>query len=250
MRTRALRVTVLVVSVAIAGTTVIAACGNDAASPDSLVPILTTTTSLPPATTAAPITAPPTTSGPTSTSTSAPTSTTVVASTTTTSVPLAASLLLSDSGLGDALFGADPGEVVTYLTAILGAPTADSGWADPTSSFGVCPGTEVRGVTWADLTVLFSDSSSVMSGRRHFFNYLYGPAFGATVQPEGMRTVGGVGVGSTVADLLAAYPEAQVYPEDLYGPYFVINENLTGFLTGTSSDDTILSFIGGIGCGE
>ncbi|MFM2073508.1 MAG: hypothetical protein RLZZ623_3772 [Actinomycetota bacterium] len=250
MRTHARRVAALVVSVAVAGTTVIAACGNDAASPDSLVPILTTTTSLPPATTTPAVTVPATTIGATSTSTTTPTSTTVVASTTTTLVPVAASLLLSDSGLGDALFGAEPGEVVAYLTAILGAPTADSGWVDPTSSFGVCPGSEVRGVTWADLTVLFSDSSSVMSGRRHFFNYLYGPPTGASIQPEGMRTVAGIGVGSTVADLLAAYPDAQVYPEDLYGPYFVINENLTGFLTGTSPSDTILSFIGGIGCGE
>lgn len=232
---------------AFAVSSMLSGCGGDSSSQETLVPIITTTTTSAPPTTVPPSTIAPTTTAPTTSTTS----TTVPASTTTSStIPVAASLVLRDTGLGDAAFGADPGEVIAYFTSILGPPTADSGWADPFSSFGICPGTEVRGVTWADLTVLFSDDSTVLSGRRHFFNYLYGPPFGASIQPEGMRTERGIGVGSSVADLLAAYPEAQVYPEDLYGPYFVINEELIGFLTTTELDGTILSFIGGIGCGE
>lgn len=226
-----------------------AACGGESASEETLQPILTTTTTIAPATTT---TTPTTTAAPTTVAaTSTTTSTTLPATTTTsTTIPVAAALVLRDIGLGDAVFGADPAEVIPYVTSILGKPTADSGWADPLSSFGICPGTEVRGVTWGDLTLLFSDESSVLKGRRHFFNYLYGPPFGATIQPEGMRTDTGIGVGSTVADLVAAHPDVQVYPEDIFGPYFVINETFIGFLTTAEPDGSILSFIGGIGCGD
>jgi hypothetical protein len=149
------------------------------------------------------------------------------------------------------VFGADADEVINYVRSILGQPTADSGWADPYESFGICQGTEVRGVSWGDLQLLFSDVSEVMSGRRHFFNYVYGPAAnGSSITPEGMRTSTGVGIGTSVADLRAAYPGVQVYPEEIYGPYFVVNENLTGFLTGVTDADSVISFIGGMGCGE
>ena len=229
----------------------LAACGGDDAGPGATVrPLLTTTTASTVApTTAAPVT--PVTTGAPATTAAPTTSTTVPASTTTSStVPAAASLVLRPDGLGDALFGADPDQVVAYVKAVLGAPTADSGWADPFSSFGVCPGTEVRGVTWGDLTLLFSDSSIVLEGRRHFFSYGYGPPFGATVQPAGMRTAEGIGVGSTVGELRYTYPAVQLFDADLYGPYFVLSDELTGFLTGTSDTDAILSFTGGIGCGE
>jgi hypothetical protein len=158
--------------------------------------------------------------------------------------------VLRDDGLGDALFGTDPEEVVRYVQAILGPPTADSGWADPFSAFGVCPGTEVRGVTWGDLTLLFSDDSTVASGRRHFFNYSYGPPFGVSIQPDGMRTDTGIGIGSTVAELRAAYPTVRIFPPDIADAYFVVDENFTGFLSGTADTDTVRSVIGGIGCGE
>ena len=110
--------------------------------------------------------------------------------------------------------------------------------------------TEVRGVTWGDLQLLFSDDSVVVSGRRHFFNYVYGPPSAATIVPEGLHTADGIGIGSTVADLRRQYPGVQVYPEEIYGPYFVVNENFSGFLTGVTDSDTVISFIGGIGCGE
>lgn len=225
----------------------LAACGgDDDAAPSTLAPttIAATSTTAAPSTTAAAVTT-------VATTTSSTTSTTTPASTTTsTTTPAAAALVLRDNGLGDALFGTEPEEVIRYVQAVLGPPTADSGWADPFSAFGVCPGTEVRGVTWADLTLLFSDESTVAAGRRHFFNYVYGPAFGVSIQPEGMRTDTGIGIGSTVAELRAAYPTVRVFPPDIADAYFVVDENLSGFLSGTTDADTVRSVIGGIGCGE
>lgn len=248
MRTRLVTASALFVAVSS-----FAACGGDdsSASTSTFAPLITTipppattTTIAPAVTTAAAVTtvAPTTTAAP---------STTVGATTTPpTSVQAAAELVLSDTGVGDAVFGADPDEVVSYVRSILGPPTSDSGWVDPLQTFGVCPGNEVRGVTWDDLQLLFSDESIVLSGRRHFFNYVYGPATGSTVVPEGMRTANGIGIGSSIAELRLAYPNVQVYPEEIFGPYFVVNESFTGFLTGVADTDTIISFIGGLGCGE
>ena len=155
------------------------------------------------------------------------------------------------SGIGDAVFGADPDEVIDYIRSIAGAPTSDSGWADPSSAFGVCPGTEVRGVTWGDLLVLFSDDSAVLSGRRHFFSYSYGPPFADTPRPVGMRTPQGITVGSTVAELRAAYPDVVVTPgDDVFEPSFHVDDNLNGFLTGDTDADLVASVVGGVGCGE
>jgi hypothetical protein len=252
MRTRLVTAAALFV-----GVSVIAACGSD--DEPSKTVVTTSTIPMAPITaspaTVAPATLPPATAAPTSTAAS--TTSTVATSTTegdvsatSTTVPAAIALVLRDDGLGDADFGDDPDSVIQYVTSIIGPPQADSGWADPLQSFGICPGTEVRGVTWGDLQLLFSDNSIVAEGRRHFFNYVYGPAYGDAITPAGMRTTKDVGVGTKIADLRAAYPDVQVYAEDIYGPYFVVNSNLTGFLTGTSDTDTIISFVGGIGCGD
>jgi hypothetical protein len=232
-----------------AATLLLAACGgDDVAATTTIAPIVFATTTMP-ATTAPPTTMPATTAPPTTMpATTAPPTT--APTTTSTSIPGAAALVLRDDGLGDALFGTDPEEVVRYVQAILGPPTADSGWADPFSAFGVCPGTEVRGVTWGDLTLLFSDESTVAAGRRHFFNYSYGPPFGVSIQPAGMRTITGIGIGSTVAELRAAFPTVRVFPPDIADAYFVVDENFTGFLSGTTDADTVRSVIGGMGCGE
>jgi hypothetical protein len=232
-------------------TGVLGACGGSSESDATLpAPSLLTTTLV--STTVIPTTAVSTTLLTSTSSSTAPTtSTTIEATTTSTIVAPAAQLVLGQDRLGTALFGADADGVIAYVTAILGPPTADSGWADPNSAFGVCPGSEVRGVTWGDLLLLFSDESSVAAGRRHFFSYTLGPAFGAVITPEGMATPEGIAVGSTVADLKRAYPGVYVYPgDDVFGPYFALNDNLTGYLTGAGDTDTVASVIGGITCGE
>ena len=253
MRTRLVTVSALFVGVLAVGI-VAAGCGTDSSSSTTTMAALVTTT-VSPTTVAPPVTVAPTvatTTAPTTTvpTTAADTTSTTISSSTTTAAPAGAALILRDDGLGDALFGADADGVIEYVTSVLGVPTDDSGWADPFENFGICPGTEVRGVTWGDLQLLFSDESIITSGRRHFFNYVYGPATGPSIVPAGLETETGIGVGSSVAELRAAYPSVQVYPEEIYGPYFVINDNLSGFLTGVTDSDEIISFIGGIGCGE
>ena len=158
---------------------------------------------------------------------------------------------MREDGLGEALFGADAEEVIEYIRSLAGPPTSDSGWADPNSAFGVCPGNEVRGLVWGDLLVLFSDDSPVASGRRHFLSYSYGPPFAFTPQPAGMRTPRGITIGSTVAELRAAYPEVIVNEgDDIFAANFHVSDNLNGFLTGAAETDTVESIIGGVGCGE
>jgi hypothetical protein len=159
-------------------------------------------------------------------------------------------LVLRTNGLGDAAFGADPDGVVAYVSSIIGPATVDSGWVDPLA-VGQCPGTELRQVMWADLTLFFSDSSNVTTGRRHFFSYQYGASLGASIVPAGLKTDAGIGVGSTVADLTGTYPTVAVKPADAFGgANFTINDGLVGFLTGVNPTDTVTSILGGQGCGE
>jgi hypothetical protein len=247
MRTRGVTAAALIVGLA----SVVTGCsgGDDSdAATTTPAPVTTAAPTTAAPTTAAPTTLAPTTSSPPTTDAPAPPST--EPGSTSTSEPPGAALVLREDGLGDALFGADADGVIDYITSVLGVPTDDSGWADPFANFGICPGTEVRGVTWGDLQLLFSDQSVVASGHRHFFNYVYGPPVGATINPEGLRTADGLGIGTTVAELRRVHSGVQVYPEEIYGPYFVVDENLSGFLTGVTDADQVISFIGGIGCGE
>jgi hypothetical protein len=160
-------------------------------------------------------------------------------------------LELSADGLGEEAFGAGADGVLAYVQAILGESTADSGWVDARSTGEACPGTEVRKVTWNDLILTFSDSSTYAEGLRHFSGYNYGPAFGPQIDPYGLQTEGGIGVGDTVGDLKTVYPGVTINPADeISGPSFFIQDGLYGFLTGAGDDDTIISFVGGTGCGE
>ena len=149
-------------------------------------------------------------------------------------------------GDGSASFGADPDGVVDYVISIIGRPTADSGWADP-SSFPSCPGTVVRAVTWRDLTLYFGDQTD--GGRRHFFGYSFGPPFGGSVDPNGVATDAGLTVGSAVAALRTAYPAAGIEEPVGDSPAnFTIVEGLSGYLSGTADDDIVTQFLGGLPC--
>ena len=137
------------------------------------------------------------------------------------------------------------------MQSILGPPTHDTGWFDPATTGAACQGSEIRYVTWNDLSLFFTDDSTFASGIRHFASYTYGPAAGAFVDPFGLTVEGGISVGATVDELLAAYPAAVINDSDeLSGASFHIVEGLAGFLTGTTGSDTITTFVGGFGCGE
>jgi hypothetical protein len=204
-------------------------------------------------TSAPPTTSPATTSPPPTTSpvTVAPASLPVSLPASSSSVIDRAALVLRDNSLGDAVFGADPDVVVATVSAVIGAPTLDSGWMDPLS-LGSCPGTVVRTVTWGQLVLFFGDESRVVTGRRHFFAYAYGPASGgAAIDPGGLQTDAGIGIGSTITQLRAAYPNVVVTPADPTSPAsFQASPALTGLLSSDQATGTVTEVSGGFGCGE
>lgn len=158
-------------------------------------------------------------------------------------------LVLSGEGIGTAGFGAEPVGVMSYVSSFLGEPTNDTGWIDPLS-IGACPGTELRLVSWGVLTLLFGDVSTVLQGRRHFVAYTYGVEGEVGAAPVGLVTSRSVAVGSRVVDVVAAYPAATLNPEDDFtAPFFYVNDNLRGFLTGLTDDSTVTTILGGVNCG-
>jgi hypothetical protein len=231
----------------------LAACTTDNRSsptttlPTTTLPTTTTSTTVAP-TTVRPTTAPPTTVAPTTAAPTTVAATTTTAAPTTTTIPAGRALVLGENGIGSAQFGADPDAVVDYVSSIIGRPTTDSGWADP-SAFGACPGTVVRAVSWRDLTLYFGDQSE--GGRRRFFGDTYGPPFSTSIDPAGVATDAGLTIGSTVGALRTAYPTAGIEPATDTAPAnFTIVEGLSGYLTGTADTDLISQFVGGLVCGQ
>ena len=191
----------------------------------------------------------PTTPAPTTTTTTS--TTTTVPPTTTIPPPLGVDeLILTPSALGQAQMGADPDQVVSYLSAILGAPTNDTGWVTP-ESFVACEGTTVRRVEWGALGVMFGDESDVTSGRTHLMSYSYGLVGQLDAEPQGLLTAEGIGLGSSVDQLLTAYPTATIDEGDPavdIPPSFYVSDSWRGLLSGPDSDDFVLVVLAGPGC--
>ena len=240
----------------------LAACGGSdgsVAGPTTRLTLLPTTTTTEPvvATTAEPTTtiAATTTLEPSS----AATSTTELAPTTTGAPvdPAIEALVLSDEGIGAAVFSGDPDGVVTYLSSFVGPPTGDTGWVDP-FEISACAGTQLRVVSFGSLRLTFGDVSAVLDGRPHFFAYTYGSYDfdGTTVRatdqtPEGLMTDSGVRLGTDLVALEAAHPGLELNPADDFFPEtFTVNDNLRGALTGLADDSTVVSIIGGQDCAD
>ena len=224
-------------------TLIIAACGADGGGSDTLAPLPTNVS-----TTAA------STLAPMVTTTGVPESTTTTMLDVTTTVPVAAKLVLRGDSLGDVRYGVDAEGAIAYVESLLGNPDSDSGYVDSTSEFGMCPGAQVRGVRWGDLLLLFGDESEVASGRLHFYGWRYGPVGAAMPEPVGPATEGGVTLGSTVNEVLAAHPGADVYNDDVFGAGFDIDSGSRGLVSGSLSNDApngvTLALFGGVTCGE
>jgi hypothetical protein len=154
-------------------------------------------------------------------------------------------LRLRTDGIGVAGFGDQPDAVIAAVQAEIGPPTDDSGWVDP-FTIGACPGDRYRQVHWNDLTFDFSDAD----GRQRFIGYAYGSVSGVGAQPADLTTAEGIGVGATVGDLKAAYPDVTTLPgeEGLFDPRFATTGGLDGYLTGTEDADVVLSIEAGDGC--
>jgi hypothetical protein len=226
---------------------IVTACGgSDESTSETTTEFTLLPTTTPPATTSTTSTTSTTTS---TTSTTTSTTSTIVQASTTVVDPAVLALVLSGDGIGTAGFGAEPDGVIAYLNSYLGEPTNDTGWVDPLT-IGICSGTELRRVSWGVLTLLFGDVSSVVQGRRHFFGYTYGDQAEIGAAPAGLMTSRGVMIGSRVVDVTAAYPAAQILPEDDFTPpFFIVNDSLRGFLTGVDDTATVTAIIGGDDCG-
>lgn len=246
---------------------ILAACasGDDNATATTLPAVTTAPTTAPeaettltqpapdvtqPATT--PPATPPATVAVTGSTVTEPTAATTLPPTTTTEPLAVQELLLTGEGLGSAVFGADPDGVIEYVTSILGGNTADTGWVDP-YSFAACEGTIARRVDWGVLSLLFTDLSPIANGRRHFIGYEYGLFGQIGDEPVGLRTPGGITLGSRVVDLLAEFPEATVNagePEVGIPDNFYVSSVFWGLLTGATPDDYVTVLFGGYGCFE
>jgi hypothetical protein len=213
------------------------------------IPSLTfdvTTTTTPPTTIAI---GPRPTSETTAPTTQPPVPTTVAVTTTTEPIALQ-ELILTGEGIGSAQFGADPDQVVEYVTSILGNNTADTGWVDP-YTFASCEGTVARRVDWGVLSLLFTDLSPIANGRRHFIGYEYGRVGQIGDDPAGLHTPGGNTLGSRVVDLKAEFPDAVINagePKSEIPDNFYVSTVFYGLLTGTTPDDYITVLFGGYGC--
>lgn len=182
------------------------------------------------------------------------TSTTTTTTTTTIPAPLGVDeLILRSDGIGAALFGTDPDSVIRYLTSVLGAPTDDSDWVDP-STYYACEGTVVRRVEWGVLAVMFGDESDVASGRSHLMSYTYGAVDRLGDEPRELRTSTGVTLGSTVAELRSAHPDVLLSEGDtdvdIPPSYYLpgTSPSPSGLLTGIGDTDLVLVVFGGSGC--
>ena len=194
------------------------------------------------------------------------TTTTVPPETTTTTVPpettttaVTETVELHDEGIyagAEWLYlGFDDEAAITSVTAVLGAPTDDSGWIEAFSSpYGVCPAPVVRGVHWNSLILLFTQANTDFwsGGVPHFFAYdYYGDA-------ANLETTEGIAIGDTIAQLKVAYPgpklEILENPFDPSAGFWLYDRQLwtsiSGFATGQADADMIGSINGGQGCGE
>ncbi|MGA0263335.1 MAG: hypothetical protein ACO3MH_07030 [Ilumatobacteraceae bacterium] len=215
----------------------LAACGGGGGSSDTLAPLVTTSTTLAPVVSS-------------SSEAPAPTSTTTTTtSTTTTTVVEGEELILRSNGLGSARFGVEPEGVISFVTSLLGRPDSDTGYIDSFSEFGMCPGSEVRGVRWGDLLLLFGDDSDFGSGRRHFYQWQYGPQTSSPLRPNGPLTDGLIGLGSTVAEMRRVYPDVEIFADDVFGPGFELEPLLWGTLTDDSEAGRVIALVGGTPCG-
>jgi hypothetical protein len=207
-------------------------------------------------TTTTPTTAPTTVATSAIQTTEQPTTTTTRPMTTTTRGPTTTTLppiVLESDGLGIVDLGATVDETIEIIASRLGGADSDSGWVNATGSFGTCPGNIVRVVRWASLRLFFSDGPTEFGeDARHFFFYSQSPVETDTVID--LKTEEGIGIGSTVAELRAAYgPSVTISSDTHFGVTFTIDTGEPGLLSGTLTEsiDTglVTSLAGGFGCG-
>lgn len=232
---------------------VAAACGSSDDSSDTTVPATSTSS-----TSTSTTTTTTTTAAPTTTTTVAPTTTEAPTTTTSTTLPPVVELTNEGIQAGDVWvpFGTDDDDTVAALQAVLGAPTTDSGWIEAWGDYGACPPPMMRAVEWDALITLYTNAESDFwspEGVEHFFSFNYL----ASGSPPDLMTPEGIGIGSTLGELKAAYPGEIEIDEAFFDPsigfwsYHLMGwTGLWGYATGLADTSTITSINAGQGCGE
>jgi len=176
-------------------------------------------------------------------------STTSTQATTTTGTTPPKPFQFRPDGLGVVSFGQIPKKVIAEMTAIFGPPTSDTGWVDEPLCAGPLNRFVEFGVEKFDLQLIFTDGD-LFADNPHFYSYRYNGVTPVPVSPPELT------VGTTLAELLALYPGAQIMESpwviDEYVFQYIAAENewLYGNLSGNAPTDTVTSLEGGIGCAE
>lgn len=145
------------------------------------------------------------------------------------------------------LFGDDANDVLLQLTAVLGRPVGDTGWERDE----LCNGEETRRVIWGDLEVVFTRTGQGASAESTFEQWFVGAP---GTSPPGLVTLERLGIGSTVADLKRAFPQAEIshpIPGDAAG-FFTTqadgNDLIAGITTDTTDTARIVQMWAGAAC--
>lgn len=181
-----------------------------------------------------------------STTTTSASSTTVDATTTSTTAPTASALALRGDGLGVVELGAAPDDAVEAVSAELGSPSLDTGWQPSFSTYGTCPGEEIRAVEWEGLVLLFTDGRTSYGSGEHLFTWRI------TGAPPALATASGLGWGASTADARDLYPgEVEEVPAEDPFPGFLRIDAEGGSITAYVDDaGTITNLEAGAPCGE
>jgi hypothetical protein len=219
-----------------------------------------------------PVSPPPTTRHAVVTSTTAPTTATTVPATTnqptTSTQPRpTGTVVLGADGLGGVAFGSAERDAMSALQGRLGPPAERGSWSGATP-FGTCPG-PVRAVRWGRLYVLFTNGPTryAADGRWHLFAYQVAALQRSNLDPQysgptpptappplggySPRTAAGIGFGSTIAELRAAYGSrvriSSGTPGNTYR--FRIGQGAAGELSGSLSGGTPAATVTGLDAG-
>ena len=154
-------------------------------------------------------------------------------------------IALRGDGLAVVDLGAPPGDALAAVRAELGEPTLDTGWQPSFSTYGTCPGSQIRAVEWDGLVLLFTDEPTEQGEGAHLFSWRL------TGSPPALATAEGFGVGATVGDAEDLYPGAvEVVPPEEPFPGFLVVHAVGGEITAYLAGEVVSFLEAGTPCGE